>query len=114
MLQEQYGALELVTLSHGVLESGDLVEAYAALSGKARDIFYSEAIDGLYGFLLQLAVTLVEDGITGRMAAERVRSMLGALLLELETTIHLVKPPATLAPATGLSALRQKHFHLIA
>ena len=113
-LQEQHSALELVTLSHGVLESGDMVVAHAALSGPARDAIYLEAIDGLYEFLLQLAVSLVEDRISGRTAAERVRSMLGALLLELEMAIHLVKPPATLAPGTGYSALRQKHFHLIA
>jgi hypothetical protein len=113
-LQAQYSALELVSLSHGLLETGDLVDAHASLSGKTRDDFYMEAIDGLYDFLLQLSVSLVEDHISGRVVAERVRSMLGALLLEIETTIHLVKPPAALAPNGGLSALRQKHFHLIA
>ena len=113
-LQSQYSALELVSLGHGALETGDLVSAHSSLSGKTRDEFYREAIDGLYDFLLQLSVSLVEDHISGRVVAERVRSMLGALLLEIETTIYLVKPPAALAPNGGLSALRQKHFHLIA
>lgn len=113
-LQEQYRALELVSLGHAGLECGDLIAAHSALSGQSRDAFYLEAIDGLYGFLLQIAVHLVEDRVSGRIAAERIRSMLGALFLEIETAIHLVKPPATLAPSTGLSALRQEHFHLIA
>ena len=113
-LQGQYRALELVSLSHAGLECGDLVDAHAALSGQTRDAFYLEAIDGLYGFLLELAVCLVEHRISGRIAAERIRSMLGALFLEIEAAIHLVKPPATLAPSTGLAALRQKYFHLIA
>lgn len=113
-LQSQYSALELVSLGHSSLETGDLVAAHTSLTGKTRDEFYMEAIDGLYDFLLQLSVSLVENHISGRVVAERVRSMLGALLLEIETTIHLVKPPAALAPNGGLSAVRQKHFHLIA
>jgi hypothetical protein len=113
-LQQQYGALELVALSDAGLETGDLIEAHAELSGGARDVFYAEAIDGLYDFLLHLAVCLVEDRMCGRVAAERVRSTLAALLLEIEMAVRSVKPPALLAAGTGPSALRQKHFHMIA
>lgn len=114
-LQGQYAALELLSIDEAGVDGGDLAAAYAALSGPARDDFYAEALDGLYDLLLRLAVRLVEEHVGARPAAERLRGTLGALLLEVETAIRALKPPATLPARQGdLSAVRQKHFHLVA
>lgn len=112
-LQRQYGALELVTLDRDGVHVGDLLTAYSSLSGTARDGFYGEAIDGLYHLLLQLAVYVVEQRVRGRTAAERVRSTLGALLLEIETAIQAARLSVATANDAGLAALRRKHFHLV-
>lgn len=113
-LQGRYTALDLIALAPSGLDCGDLVAAYGALSGSARDAFYVEALDGLYDFLVRMAVRVVEDHISGRHVAERLRAAFAALLLELETAIRQMRPPAPLPGAGDTAALRQKHFHLVA
>lgn len=113
-LQRQYPALELISLRADGLESGDLAGAHDFLSGVEGDRFYIEVLDGLYDFLLQLAVYLVDEHVGDRSTSDRIRGTLAALLLEIETALHQVKPPATLAASAGLSDLRRKHFHLVA
>ena len=113
-LQDRYVALQLLTFADGRLDSGDLVDAYAALAGATRESFYGDALHGLYALLTRFAVRLVEEHISGRVVGERLRSTVAALLLELEDAIRVVKPPAPTAPDGEWSALRQQHFQLIA
>lgn len=114
VFQQRYEALELLSFSENKFHSGDIIAAYVALGGAAREQFYAQVACSLYAFITAIAVHIVDDQLLSRQVAERVRSTIAAYFLELEAAIqsNITAGPGVIDP--DWAAARREHFRLIA
>jgi hypothetical protein len=112
--QQRYEALDLLTYSEGMFDSGDLLTSYRTVGGNSRELFYAQIACGVYALITSVAIHIVDEQLVDRHVADSLRGTVAAFFLELESAIqtNITSGPGLIDPEWA--AARREHFPQVA